>query len=148
MGASRGDPNDWRKMGYSKADFKARREALGLSQANVADEADVTVTSVKRWERPGFPEPPEDVWHWIELCEQAQHEAVEAAVSAAIVNGKQVQINYYRSQEQFDECGRDSGPFGMANASSRLVAARLKALKIDVDFSYPDDVLGQRHSGW
>lgn len=86
------------------------------------------------------------MWHWIELCEQAQDEAVEAAVSAAIVNGRQVQITYYRSQEQFDQCDCDSGPFGMVNASSRFVAARLKALKIDADFTYPDDVLEQHPS--
>ena len=41
-------------MTRSKADFKALRERVGLSQQDVADAANVTRTSVKRWERPGF----------------------------------------------------------------------------------------------
>lgn len=130
-------------MGYSKADFKARRETLGLSQSDVADVVGVTKTSVKRWERPDFPEPPEDVWEWLELCEQAQKDTVEQAVSAAIAcsidKNKAVQITYYRSQEQYDALGRDAGPFGMANANARMVASRLTSLGIDVDFAYPDD---------
>lgn len=127
-------------MGQSKADFKAQREMLGLTQQDVADVADVTVTSVKRWERPGFPEPPADVWAWLDDCARLQSEVVEAATSAAVAQGGgPVQITYYRSQEQYDSLGRDPGPYGMANANSRLVAYRLRSLGYEVGFAYPDD---------
>ena len=127
-------------MGFSKADFKARREALGLTQQDVADTAEVSITSAKKWERPGQTEPPEDVWEWIEDRERMQSEAVETAVSAALAHGRgPVQITYYRTQEQYDALGRDPGTYSAANANARLVAWRLRSLGIEVDFAYPDD---------
>lgn len=135
-------------MGYGKADFRARREALGLMQADVADEADVNLSTVKRWERPGGAEPPEDVWAWIEDCERMQAEVVDAAVSAAVARGRgPVQITYYRTQEQYDALGRDPGPVGVANANARLVAHRLRSLGYEVDYAYPDDPNSMYHSG-
>ena len=127
-------------MGRSKADFRARREALGLTQQDVADEADVNVSTVKRWEKPGYFDPPDDVWAWLDDCGALQREVVDAAVSAAVARGRgPVQVTYYRSQEQYDELGRDPGPYGVANANARMVSSRLRGLGFEVDFSYPDD---------
>lgn len=137
-------------MTRGKADFKARREALGLTQHDVAAAAGVTVTSVKRWERPGCPEPPADVWEWVEGLEAMQEAAVEQAVSAAVASAPpkgRVQITYYRSQEQYDALGRDEGPCGMANANARLAAWRLRALGYEVGFAYPDDAGNLYHNG-
>ncbi|MEF9877003.1 MAG: hypothetical protein RR772_08860 [Gordonibacter sp.] len=126
-------------MGYSKAGFKAARELCGLSQLDVANACDVRVLAVKKWEKPGGAEPPQDAWDFLESCIDAQNEAVECAMSAAIARGGAVQIAYYRSQAQYDDLGSDPGPYGMANANARLVAHRLRALGFHVDFSYPDD---------
>lgn len=135
-------------MGKSKADFRARREALGLTQQDVALAADVSVTSAKKWERPGCTEPPEDVWAWIEGCERLQKEVVDAAASVAIARGRgPVQITYYRTQEQYDALGREPGPYGVANANARLVAHRLRSLGYEVDFAYPDDPGNMYHGG-
>ena len=41
-------------MKRSKADFKAMREMVGMSQSLLAKRLGVTTTSVKRWERPDF----------------------------------------------------------------------------------------------
>ena len=128
-------------MEKTKANFRALREMCGLSQQDVADAADVNRRSVKRWEESGNDwEPPEDVWEWILACAEVQAETVDAAVSAAMAHpGGAVQVTYYRTQEQFDAMGRDDGPYGMANANSRLAAHRLMALGREVEFSYPDD---------
>lgn len=135
-------------MGCEKADFRARREMLGLTQQDVADEADVNVSTVKRWEKPGYFGAPDDVWAWLEDCERAQAEVVDIAVSAAVAHGPgPVQITYYRSQEQYDALGRDPGPFGMANANARMVASRLRSLGREVDFAYPDDEDNVYHNG-
>lgn len=135
-------------MGKSKADFKARREALGLTQQNFADEVGVRVLAVKRWEHPDWMEPPADAWELIEACEAAQRDVVDAAVSAAVASGMgPVQVTYYRTQEQYDEFGRDPGPFGMANANARLVAHRLRSLGCEVDFAYPDEDGNVYHGG-
>ena len=134
-------------MGYSKADFKARRESLGLTQRDVAEASGVNVSTVKRWEKPDYFDPPEDVWEWIEFIERAQKEVVDAGVSAALAQGAEsAQMTYYRNQEQYDELGRDAGPYGVANCNARLIATRLKSLKIDVDFCYPDDEDSIYHS--
>lgn len=128
------------KMGYSKADFKARRESLGLTQRDVAEASDVAVMTVKRWENPYYSDPPEDAWEWIEDCERLQAEVVDAAVSTALAHGaKNAQLTYYRNQEQYDELGGNPGLYGVANTNARMVSTRLKSLKIDVDFCYPDD---------
>lgn len=135
-------------MGYGKADFKARREMLGLTQQDVADAAGVSVTTVKKWERPGQTEPPGDVWDWIEGCEGLQAEVVELAVSSALAYGQgAVQMTYYRSQEQYDVLGRDPGLYGMANANARMAASRLRSLGREVDFAYPDDEGNVYHRG-
>ena len=128
-------------MEKSKANFRAIREMCGLSQQDVANAADVRVLSVKRWENPSHPaEPPDDVWKWLRACLATQADTVDAAVSAAMANpGAGVQVTYYRSQEQYDLLGRDPGPYGMANANTRLAAHRIMALGRDVSFSYPDD---------
>ena len=128
-------------MEKTKASFRALREMCGLSQQDVAIVADVNKLTVKRWENPGNGwDPPDDVWAWLLSCAGLQSQTVDAAVSAAVANpGGAVQITYYRTQEQYDELGRDEGPVGMANANSRLVAHRLMALGREVSFSYPDD---------
>lgn len=128
-------------MEKNKASFRAVREMLGMSQQDVADAFGVNVKSVKRWENPGNGwEPPDAVWsHVLDLLD-VQAETVDMAVSAALANpGGAVQITYYRTQRQFDAMGRDEGPYGMANANSRIVAHRLMALGREVSFSYPDD---------
>ena len=50
-----------------------------------------------------------------------------------------VTLTYYRSQEQYDELGRDEGWYGVANANARAVAAELKRYGFSVEFRYPDD---------
>ena len=127
-------------MGNS-AWMRAVREMLGLAQQDVADAADVRTITVKRWER-GDQEPPADVLAWLEGLSEVQRETVEAAVSASVASAPlhgSVQLTYYRTQEQYDELGRDPGPVGMANANARLAAARLDAMGYSVGWAYPDE---------
>lgn len=128
-------------MEKTKANFRALRDMLGLSQQDVALAADVAVMTVKRWEKPGNAWlPPDDVWGWLLSCADMQASTVDAALEVACCNPEgEVQITYYRSQEQYDALGQDDGPFGLANANSRMVAYRLMAAGREVSFSYPDD---------
>ena len=126
-------------MEKTKANFRAVRDTLGLSQQDVADIADVAVLTVKRWEKPGNSwMPPDDVWEWLIHLLDVQHATVGIALDAADGHDA-VQLTYYRSQEQYDALGRDDGPVGMANANTRLTASLLMLAGRSVSFSYPDD---------
>lgn len=129
----------------AKADFKAARETCGLSQQDVADALGVRATTVKRWERPGFPEPPEDAREWL----RGMLDAHERAVLAMLVLAerrleedgvREVSVTYLRDQAEYDALGRDPGPFGVVNARSRDAAAILRDEGFDVSFAYPGEL--------
>lgn len=126
------------------AEVKALRESVGLSQADLADLAGVTVRSVRRWERDITP--PEDVLELLERYVIRKAKAVEAAIETVERITEQmgrapdlVPMTYYRSQAEYDELGRDPGPVGVANANARAVADALMARGVAVEFRYPDE---------
>ena len=133
-------------MQRTKATFKALRETVGLSQDNIAELCGVTVTSVKRWERPGRQEPPADAWKLV-LNAYSDHCAAVAAaldqvdelVEALGHDPDLVPITYWRTQEQYDALGRDPGFVGVVNARARAVGDALLSQDIEVEWRYPEE---------
>ena len=128
----------------TKADFRAIRETIGLTQADVAKALGVSLRTVKRWEHPDWQEPPEDAWAWLMDMHERHDAAVDAMVDRTLtVAGRGdidvVAITYYRDQSQYDAHGREPGPYGFANAVARDVAAELAREGVSVEFAYPDD---------
>lgn len=132
----------------TKADFAALRETVGLTQANLADDLGVQARSVRRWEQPGQEgyEPPADAWDMLDFYADLQRQMVDHACETVISAGEeaghqpdQVVLTYYRSQEQYDELGRDEGWYGVANAYARAVAAELGRYGFKVRFAYPGE---------
>lgn len=130
--------------GATCAGVKAMREAVGLSQSDLADLVGVTVRTVKRWERDATP--PADVCDLLERYVIGKAKAVEAALETVDRVTEQmghapdlVPMTYYRSQAEYDELGRDPGPVGVANANARAVADALMARGVAVEFRYPDE---------
>ena len=132
----------------SSAEFRARRERCGMTQQDMADAVGVRVLAVKKWERPDGPTAPADAWAFLEAVEAARKGVVGQAEEAVLRHGGAgpVQLTYYRTQEQFDEHGRDDGPVGVANANARAVADRLEAMGFEVAWAYPDDPENMYHS--
>lgn len=129
----------------TKADFRAIRETIGLTQGDVAKALGVSLRTVKRWEHPDWQEPPEDAWAWLldmlDRHDAMVDEAVGRALAIAAERGEPetVVITYYRDQAQHDAHGREPGPYGFVNAVSREVALELNGEGIETEFRYPDE---------
>lgn len=130
----------------TKATFKALRETVGLSQDNVAKDLGVSVTSVKRWERPGYQYPPADAWEYMLDAYRAHCDAVNGALEqvdeiADLVghDPELVPITYWRTQEQYDRAGRDPGYVGVVNACARAVGDELLKQGIEVEWRFPEE---------
>lgn len=121
--------------GKTKADYRARREMVGLTQGDVAEALGVTAISAQRWEREGFPDPPADAWNLIGWHEALQSDAVADVVDGA-VEGKAVELVYFRTAEEAASLGLTE-PIGVLNANAREAARVLDALGFEVRFRYP-----------
>lgn len=132
----------------TKADFAALRETVGLTQSNLADELGVNPRSVRRWEQPaqeGY-EPPAEAWEVLDRYADLRRQMVDHARETVMQAGEwmggqpgQVVLTYYRSQEQYDDLGRDEGWYGVANANARAVASELAHYGVTVCFRYPEE---------
>lgn len=131
----------------TKADFRALRERVGLSQLVLADELGVAGRTVRRWESPDWPDPPADAWRLLDDAMERQDAAVSAAVDAAVDAASRtgagssmgVELSYFRDQAHMIAAGRDDGYFGIANAAARRVAEELRRLGFEPRFSYPEE---------
>lgn len=133
-------------MTMSKAQFRATRERCGISQQMMADHFGNKVLTVKRWEKPGEAEPPEDaqayLLHMLDLHVQAVEAALDAVDEMEELNGNppsHVDLMYYRSQAHYDRYGRDRGDFAVVNARAREIAALLETQGIEARFVFPED---------
>ncbi|MBR0405274.1 MAG: helix-turn-helix domain-containing protein [Eggerthellaceae bacterium] len=124
-----------------KAAFRAMRETSGASQAALADALGVNARTVKRWETPGQPEPPQDAWNLVE----AWRDDAVAGANWHIKQAEELRADYheayvltlYRSQEEFD---RVLSPI-LAQAPSyrwqdALTEARAEAITLRGDDSF------------
>ena len=124
-------------MERSKADFKALRETVGMSQQVLADALHVDKRSVQRWEAPGNAwEPPADAWEVLDDARERQRWSVDTALEIAWEHDNvPVSLTYWKSQEEFERAGHD-GDYQMANANARMIAAILENDGRAVSFSF------------
>lgn len=135
-------------MARGKADFKAQRERLGLSQQDVADALDVNIKTVKNWENPKQPRYRVSDAAWEYLDRALDMQAQQVAYARSVVEKRIAElgreptansISYYRDQSTYDRFGRVAGPYGQANATARAIARELERMGVCVEFHYPDD---------
>lgn len=131
-------------MKKTKAAFRAFREECGLTQQDIADEADVRVMTVKNWENPNKPNSvvPDDVWQFILGLRGAMYqdarEIVEQIISSLPEGAKDLVLDYYRTQEDLDsvQLPEVDDPVGYVNARTRLVGQMLDAKEIKYSYAY------------
>ncbi len=130
-------------MERTKANFRALREMVGLSQMDVANLLECGLRSVKRWEHPTQPYwAPEAAWAIVEELYRRQREAVELALDKAEQADKagelvDIPVVYYRDQPMMDMYGRDRGSATVVNATARAIHAALTAMGYPASFVYP-----------
>lgn len=126
-------------MEHSKAELRATRERLGVTQAHLAKVMGVEVRSVKRWESPSAPQQaPADVWAYLGELLRTQDEAVDTALEVAQASpADMVRMPYWASQADYDanHGGPDAGPYRVANATALAVAITLEAHGYGVEWS-------------
>lgn len=132
-------------MERTKANFRAAREIVGLSQADLAELVGVSTQAVKRWEHPDGPQPPADAWEllmaWLRLHREAVDAMADVVDGARMEGHGRVTLPYYRSQAEYDAMGRDPGPFGVVNARARALWSILDEPGVlDVEFIAPDEM--------
>lgn len=125
-----------------KAEFRAMRETLGLTQQRLADELGVKVLSVKRWESPKYPQQAPDVaWDLLDALMDAQDEAVSTALEQVQsieadqdAKPREIVLPYWSSQQDYIDhhYTEDDGSWTEANASSRRLACLLRWLGYDI----------------
>lgn len=128
----------------TKAEFRAMRESLGVTQQRLADDLGVKVLSVKRWELPKHPQTaPADAWELLDMLMAEQDAAVRAALAqvdeVAMSRGdypKEVVLPYWSSQQDFAEhhylASETDKSWTEINATSRRVAFALRERGIAV----------------
>lgn len=130
-------------MKKTKAAFRAIREECGLTQQDIADEADVKILSVKRWENTKEDhQPPDDVWQWLlalrgAMYEDARHITTQI-IESLTEDAKDLVLDYYRTQEDLDsvQLPEADEPVGYVNARTRLVGQMLDAKEIKYSYAY------------
>lgn len=130
----------------TKAAFRALREECGLTQTDIAAEADVRLLTVKKWENPAsdIKEPPDDVWQFLLECRGAMHEDARLIAEQIIESCKGVpgahdlQLDYYRTQEDLDAVQLPDAdePVGYVNARMRLVGQLLDKAEVPYTYRY------------
>ena len=125
-------------MERTKANFKAWRETVGISQQGLADALHVDKRSIQRWEAPQTEwMPPADAWQVREEARKNQKAEVEELerIAGKIDLHKPVLIKYWRNQNDFIAAG-NTGDYQQANASARMAAYVLESNGRAVSFVY------------
>lgn len=129
----------------TKAEFRAIRETIGMTQAHMAHVLGVQVRAVKRWESPDDDhEAPDDAWYLLDACQERQREMVARVLGHVDELAQKygdypsvVALPYWASQQAYDagHCDpADQGSYLMVNANNRLVAFALHERGIRVEW--------------
>ena len=132
-------------MDKTKANFRAIREACGMTQSDVSGETGATLSRIRSWEDPSCGVlPPDDVWAWLLMAHDAMVMDARDAVGQ-IMSSRTMQVvalPYYRTQSDLDAVQLSQGidePVGYHNARMRMIAQMLAEREVPYKFMYPQD---------
>lgn len=132
----------------TKAEFKATRERVGMTQAHLAQLMDVSQRSVRYWEDPTQPRrmPPTEAWEIVQDA-LAQQRRVMGFALAKVDEITQdmgqapncIQLPYWKSQADYLTHSTDAasgvvGEYHMANANNLAIAIILEHQGVNVEW--------------
>lgn len=126
----------------TKAEFRALRETLGITQQRLADDLGVRILSIKRWESPKYPQTaPAEAWELLDSLHESQGMAVDAVVrqvrelAATHSEPRSIVMPYWSSQAEYEAhhyVDEDDASWTEVNATSRRTAAVLESMGYSV----------------
>lgn len=129
-----------------KADFRAYRESLCISQGDVAEALQINMATEKHWEAPKSAiEPPAFAWDYLDGLDEQREYVVDAMVEASEraadkAGTNKASVLYFRTSEQWRRVGNGQYPMGFANMCAREAAGILMDKGYDVGYEYPEDM--------
>lgn len=134
-------------MKRPKTEFRAIRERVGITQAELARRLHVEARSVRRWENPANPwDIPQDAWDVLDAALKRQREVLDFALKKVdeIVgqHGKApdaIRLPYWLTEGDYVMWSTDAdngidGDWHMANANNLALALRLEERGIAVEW--------------
>lgn len=128
----------------TKAEFRATREMVGMTQSALAKELGVEVRSVKRWESLDAPQmAPKDAWDVLDAAKEDQDSLVDYTLDLMDRIRENMgrypesyRLVFWSSQEQYNKhhLPHDAGDWRMANANALRVAAVLMDTGVRVEW--------------
>lgn len=110
----------------TKAEFRALREMVGVTQQSLADRLGVKILSVKRWELPNRPQQaPDRAWELLYSLLAVQTKQIEEATREP---EEVVSLPYWMGSADFEEYADEDEPaqtWTEANATQRAIAIQL-----------------------
>lgn len=120
------------EKGYTRADFRAKRESLGMTVHDVALALNIDERNINRWERglPGKDAMPADfAWRLLDDYEALFGPTVDLIYSDAIAeqgDEDEIVLRYWRTQTEFSDAAGENRSFAFRNACTRAAARRLR----------------------
>lgn len=125
-------------MDRTKPNFTAIREFIGLSQQELGEAVGASSQAVKRWQRPDWPDPPEDVWEYLESMAET-FVSMKNQIVLSCQDKRCVRLLYFRTREEFERLAASPYPVGFVNAVARYSWQSLLGFGVSVEFEYPEE---------
>ena len=125
-------------MDRTKANFTAIREFIGLSKSELGEAVGVSSQAIKRWQRLDWPDPPEDVWEYLESMVEI-FVSMKNQIVLSCQDKRCVRLLYFRTVDEFEHLAVSRYPVGFVNAVARDAWRALAGFGVSVEFDYPEE---------
>ena len=125
-------------MDRTKANFTAIREFIGLSKSELGEAVGVSSQAIKRWQRLDWPDPPEDVWEYLESMVEI-FVSMKNQIVLSCQDKRCARLLYFRTVDEFEHLAVSRYPVGFVNAVARDAWRALAGFGVSVEFDYPEE---------